>query len=180
MVRGLVDIPEDEFDVPKIPDARVCPRVHELRAIEVHADDVGAGGRGDEREAPLSCPEVQDASPANVFVPELIEEHRAEGFGLRRRLPPRPRTAHAHDVAYESPEWRELDPSKRGRLLWLLGQQVRDHFDDLSRLESQNVGKPLREAKGDIAYVYKLFEYYAGLADKIQGDTIPVPGSRFD
>src|SRR5438477_8799661 len=83
-------------------------------------------------------------------------------------------------VAYESPEWRELDPSKRGRLLWLLGQQVRDHFDDLSRLESQNVGKPLREAKGDIAYVYKLFEYYAGLADKIQGDTIPVPGSRFD
>ena len=83
-------------------------------------------------------------------------------------------------VAYESPEWRELDPSKRGRLLWLLGQQVRDHFDDLSRLESQNVGKPLREAKGDIAYVYKLFEYYAGVADKIQGDTIPVPGARFD
>src|SRR5437870_5501628 len=81
-------------------------------------------------------------------------------------------------VAYESPEWRELDPSKRGRLLWLVGQQVRDHFDELSRLESQKVGKPLREAKGDIAYVYNLFEYYAGLADKIQGDTIPVPGSR--
>src|SRR6266705_1885064 len=83
-------------------------------------------------------------------------------------------------LAFESPEWREMDPSKRGRLLWLLGQQVRDHFDELSRLESQNVGKPLREAKGDIAYVYKLFEYYAGLADKIQGETIPVPGARFD
>src|SRR5213596_3605299 len=82
--------------------------------------------------------------------------------------------------AFESPEWRDLDPSKRGRLLWLLGQQIRDHFDDLARLESLNVGKPIREAKGDIAYVYKLFEYYAGLADKIQGDTIPVPGSRFD
>jgi len=82
--------------------------------------------------------------------------------------------------AFESPEWRDLDPSKRGRLLWLLGQQLRDHFEDLSRLESLNVGKPLREAKGDVAYVYKLFEYYAGLADKIQGDTIPVPGSRLD
>src|SRR2546430_11137793 len=82
--------------------------------------------------------------------------------------------------AFESPDWRELDPSKRGRLLWLLGQQVRDRFEELSRLESLNVGKPLREAKGDIAYVYKLFEYYAGLADKIQGDTIPVPGARFD
>src|SRR5207245_7811047 len=76
--------------------------------------------------------------------------------------------------------WRDLDPSKRGRLLWLLGQQVRDHFEELSRLEAANVGKPLREAKGDLAYVYKLFEYYAGLADKIQGETIPVPGGRFD
>src|SRR2546428_808009 len=83
-------------------------------------------------------------------------------------------------AAFDSPDWRDLDPSKRGRLLWLLGQQVRDHFEELSRLESQNVGKPLREAKGDIAYVYKLFEYYAGLADKIQGETIPVPGARFD
>ncbi len=82
--------------------------------------------------------------------------------------------------AFESPEWRDLDPSKRGRLLWLLGQQIRDHFEDLARLESLNVGKPIREAKGDVAYVYKLFEYYAGLADKIQGDTIPVPGARLD
>ncbi len=83
-------------------------------------------------------------------------------------------------AAFESPEWRELDPSKRGRLLFLLGQQVRDHFEELARLESLNVGKPLKEARGDIAYVYKLFEYYAGIADKIQGDTIPVPGARLD
>ncbi|MCI4371222.1 MAG: aldehyde dehydrogenase family protein [Thermoplasmata archaeon] len=83
-------------------------------------------------------------------------------------------------TAFESPDWRALDPSKRGRLLWLLGQQIRDRFEDLARLESSNVGKPIREAKGDIAYVYKLFEYYAGLADKIQGETIPVPGARLD
>jgi len=83
-------------------------------------------------------------------------------------------------VAFESPDWGDLDPSKRGRLLWLLGQQIRDHFDELARIESVNVGKPIREAKGDIAYVYKLFEYYAGIADKIQGDTIPVPGPRLD
>lgn len=82
--------------------------------------------------------------------------------------------------AFEAPEWRDLDPSKRGRLLWLIGQRVRDRFDELARLEATNVGKPLREAKGDISYVYKLFEYYAGLADKIQGDTIPVPGARLD
>src|SRR6266511_2074533 len=86
----------------------------------------------------------------------------------------------AAPFTFKSPEWLDLDPSKRGRLLWLLGQQIRDHFEDLARLESLNVGKPIREAKGDIAYVYKLFEYYAGLADKIQGDTIPVPGARLD
>lgn len=82
--------------------------------------------------------------------------------------------------AFEAPTWHDLDPSKRGRLLWLLGQQVRDGFEELARLESLNVGKPLREAKGDVAYVYKLFEYYAGVADKIQGETIPVPGLRLD
>ena len=83
-------------------------------------------------------------------------------------------------AAFEAPAWRDLDPSKRGRLLFLLGQQVRDRFEELARLESLNVGKPLREAKGDIAYVYKLFEYYAGMADKIQGATVPVPGARLD
>src|SRR5256884_952668 len=83
-------------------------------------------------------------------------------------------------LAFESPEWREMDPSKRGRLLWLLGQQVRDHLDELSRLGAPNVGKPPPGAKGDIADRYKLFEYYAGVADKIQGDTIPVPRARFD
>ncbi len=82
--------------------------------------------------------------------------------------------------AFEVSEWRDMDPSKRGRLLWLLGQQVRDHFDELTRLESLNVGKPLREARGDVSYVYKLFEYYAGMADKIQGASIPVPGARLD
>src|SRR5207245_11187649 len=63
-------------------------------------------------------------------------------------------------AAFHSPEWRDLDPSKRGRLLWLLGQQVRDHFEEISRPASQNVGKPLREAKGDIAYVSKVVRYY--------------------
>src|SRR2546425_1104050 len=81
-------------------------------------------------------------------------------------------------AAFDSADWRDLDPSKRGRLLWVLGQQVRDHFDELSRLEAQNVGKPLREAEGDIAYVYKVFEYYAGVAEKIQGEAIPRPRGR--
>src|SRR2546425_8376860 len=60
-------------------------------------------------------------------------------------------------AAFDSADWRDLDPSKRGRLLWLLGQQVRDHFDELSRLEAQKVGKPLRAAERAIAHVYTFF-----------------------
>src|SRR2546427_8197390 len=74
-------------------------------------------------------------------------------------------------AAFDSPDWRDLDPSKRGRLLWLLGQQVRDHFEELSRLEAPKVSKPVRGAKGDIAYGYKVFEYYSRVGDKNPGQT---------
>src|SRR3989454_11250518 len=83
-------------------------------------------------------------------------------------------------AAFENPEWRGIDPSKRGRLLYHLGQAVRDAFEEVGRLESLAVGKPIREAKGDAAFVYKTLEYWAGMADKIQGETIPVPGARLD
>ncbi len=42
------------------------------------------------------------------------------------------------------------------------------------------MGKPLRESRGDIGYVVRTLEYFAGLADKVEGETIPVPGARFD
>src|SRR6266540_956089 len=69
-------------------------------------------------------------------------------------------------AAFENPEWRGIDPSKRGRLLYQLGQGVRDAFEEVARLESLDVGKPIREAKGDAAFVYKTLEYWAGMADK--------------
>src|SRR5207245_386935 len=177
MVRHLVDIAEDELDVPDVAGARVRPGVRQLRAVEVHPHDPRAGVCRGEREPPLSRADIQHDLSAKVLVPKLFHQHRTEGVGLFRRLPPRQRAALARvaaaardgvngavepaRAAFDSADWRDLDPSKRGRLLRLLGQQVRDHFDEVSRLESQNVGKPLREAKGDIAYVYKLFEYYA-------------------
>src|SRR2546428_1439314 len=63
-------------------------------------------------------------------------------------------------AAFDSADWRGLDPSKRGRLLWLLGQQGRDQFYELSRLESQNVGKPLCGAQDGISRVCKMFENF--------------------
>src|SRR2546426_4147221 len=101
MVRGLVDIAEDELDVPDVADARVRAGVHQLRAVEVHPDDPRAGVCSDEREPPLSRADIQHDLSAKVLVPKLFHQHRTEGVGLFRRLPPRQRAARAHDVRHD-------------------------------------------------------------------------------
>src|SRR2546425_7777651 len=47
-------------------------------------------------------------------------------------------------VAFDSPDWRDLDPSKRGRVLWLLGRQVRGHFQGIPRRGSPKYRQALR------------------------------------
>src|SRR6059036_2303040 len=82
--------------------------------------------------------------------------------------------------AFQSADWREIDPSKRGRMLYKMANLVRENSDELAKLETLNVGKPLRESKGDVAWAARTFEYFAGLADKIEGETIPVPPKRLN
>ena len=82
--------------------------------------------------------------------------------------------------AFESPEWRDMDPSKRGRILTKLTSLIRENSEELARLETLNEGKLLRESKGDVAWAARTFEYFAGLADKIEGETIPVPPKRLN
>ncbi len=86
----------------------------------------------------------------------------------------------AAKMAFDDPAWRSTDPSKRGRLLLKVSQSLRERLSDFARLETLNNGKPLGQAKGDVAMAARHFEYFAGLADKIQGSTIPVPGNRLD
>src|SRR2546428_9715811 len=69
-------------------------------------------------------------------------------------------------VAFDSPDWRDLDPSKRGRLLWLLGQQGRDHFEGLSRLQAQKFGKALRGGESGNPDRYKFFGYFCRVGGK--------------
>ncbi len=77
-------------------------------------------------------------------------------------------------------EWREMDSSKRGRILTKLSGLLRESSDELAKLETLNEGKTLRESKGDVAWAARAFEYFAGLADKIEGETIPVPPKRLN
>src|SRR5712664_4433497 len=82
--------------------------------------------------------------------------------------------------ALQSTDWREIDPSKRGRMLYKMANLLRENSDELAKLETLNVGKPLRESKGDVAWAARTFEYFAGLADKVEGETIPVPPKRLN
>jgi betaine-aldehyde dehydrogenase len=85
------------------------------------------------------------------------------------------RAVNAARAAFDSGPWKETTAQDRGRVLFNLAQIVRGRADELAELETRNTGKPIVEAEYDIADVATCFEYYGGLATKIQGDVLPVP-----
>jgi acyl-CoA reductase-like NAD-dependent aldehyde dehydrogenase len=74
------------------------------------------------------------------------------------------------------PAWRAVAPGDRARLLRRLATLVEEHGEELARLESRNVGKPIAGARGEVGMVAQVFHYYAGAVDKHFGETIPVAG----
>jgi acyl-CoA reductase-like NAD-dependent aldehyde dehydrogenase len=74
------------------------------------------------------------------------------------------------------PAWRAIAPADRARLLRRLATLVEEHGEELARLESRNVGKPISGARGEVGMVAQVFHYYAGAVDKHFGETIPVAG----
>jgi betaine-aldehyde dehydrogenase len=74
------------------------------------------------------------------------------------------------------PKWRGVAPVDRARLLRRLATLVEDHSEELARIESQNVGKPIAGARAEVAMVAQVFHFYAGAVDKHHGETIPVAG----
>lgn len=80
--------------------------------------------------------------------------------------------------AFEAPAWRDMEQTKRGKILLQMAALIRQNFEELSKLETLNQGKPIRESKADVAWAIRAFEYWGGLADKIEGETIPVTPER--
>jgi acyl-CoA reductase-like NAD-dependent aldehyde dehydrogenase len=74
------------------------------------------------------------------------------------------------------PAWRAVAPGERARLLRRLATLVEDNLEELARIESRNVGKPISGARGEVGMVAQVFHYYAGAVDKNFGETIPVAG----
>jgi len=84
------------------------------------------------------------------------------------------------DRAFRESNWALDDGARRVRALSRLASLLEAELEAFARLETLNMGKPLRESRADIAYVVRTLEYFAGLADKAEGETIAVPGPRFD
>jgi acyl-CoA reductase-like NAD-dependent aldehyde dehydrogenase len=72
--------------------------------------------------------------------------------------------------------WRRVAPTDRAQLLRRLATLVEENGEQLARIESQNVGKPIAGARAEVGMVAQVFHFYAGAVDKHYGETIPVAG----
>ena len=82
--------------------------------------------------------------------------------------------------ALEQGPWGRMDARERGRLLYKLADLIEEELDELAALETLDNGKPIRDSRAaDLPLVIDCLRYYAGFADKIHGQTIPVRGEYF-
>lgn len=84
------------------------------------------------------------------------------------------RAVQAAQRAFEAPAWRGLTASARGKLLRRLGDLIAANKEALAQLESRDNGKLIRETRGQVGYLPEFFHYTAGLADKLEGGTLPL------
>jgi aldehyde dehydrogenase (NAD+) len=70
-------------------------------------------------------------------------------------------------------DWGRSTATERGRILARIGALVLERAEDLARIEAQDVGKPLSQARADALALARYMEFYAGAADKVMGQTIP-------
>ena len=110
-------------------------------------------------------------NPANEEVIASVAEGDAADVDL---------AAKAARKAFESGPWSTMDARDRGRLMYKLADLIEEEADELAALESLDNGKPIRDAKAaDLPLTIDALRYYAGYADKIHGQTIPVRGNYF-
>ena len=82
--------------------------------------------------------------------------------------------------AFDTGPWRKTDARDRGRLMNKFADLIESHIDELAELETLDNGKPISESRhADLPLVIDCFRYYAGWADKIHGQTIPIRGRYF-
>ena len=95
------------------------------------------------------------------YVPEASEED------VKRAV------SAAHYAFSEGP-WSKLTPTERGKYLRKLGDLLADHSENLGRIETIDTGKMLKETRWQAKYIAEFFHFFAGCADKVSGETLPI------
>jgi acyl-CoA reductase-like NAD-dependent aldehyde dehydrogenase len=81
------------------------------------------------------------------------------------------RAAH---TAFSTGPWSKMTPTERGKCLRRLAELLADKSEELGRTESVDTGKMLKETRWQAKYIAEFFQFYAGCADKISGETLPI------
>jgi acyl-CoA reductase-like NAD-dependent aldehyde dehydrogenase len=84
------------------------------------------------------------------------------------------RAVRAAQRAFSEGPWARMLPGERGRLLRKLGDLLAERSEELGRIETVDTGKLLKETRWQAKYIAEFFHYYAGAADKLHGETLPI------
>jgi acyl-CoA reductase-like NAD-dependent aldehyde dehydrogenase len=76
--------------------------------------------------------------------------------------------------------WRDLPPGRRTSILFDVARLLREHAEAIAQMETAQIGKPITDARDEVALGARVFEYYAGAVTKIFGQTIPVAHGGFN
>ena len=75
--------------------------------------------------------------------------------------------------AFEN-SWSNLYPKDRAKYLRSLANQLRENAEHLGKIETIDTGKLFRETKTQANYIAEYYDYFAGLADKVEGTVVPI------
>lgn len=114
---------------------------------------------------------IKSINPANMD--EIAEFPRGSKEDITKAVT-------AAKKAFDSKEWREMIYADRGRLLLKMSNLIKKNKNELARLETEDMGKPLTQAMNDVDVAARYFEYFGGVADKILGETIPINSDILD
>ncbi|MEP1519684.1 MULTISPECIES: aldehyde dehydrogenase [Paracoccaceae] len=84
------------------------------------------------------------------------------------------RAVEAAHAAFTKGPWASMTPTQRGKTLRKLGDLLADHSELLGRTESIDTGKMLKETRWQATYIAEFFHFFAGCADKVSGETLPI------
>ena len=84
------------------------------------------------------------------------------------------RAVKAAHRAFTEGEWARTTATERGRYLRKLADLLADNSELLGRTETIDTGKMLKETRWQAKYISEFFHYFAGCADKVHGDTMPI------